>query len=102
MEGILGKESTKKQECLLRLFSQPSLPWPGRSIQIGYDSSSLSCPAWWATHQQALHLFRALDALLRMRPYLLPGTLAWRRLERDQAQIEAAIEALREHRPVGQ
>jgi hypothetical protein len=46
-------------------------------------------------HQQALQLFRDLDALQRVRPYLLPGTLAWRRLEREQAAIEAAIVALR-------
>ena len=69
---------------------------------MGYDARSSSHPAWWTRHQQALRLFRALDALLRVRPSLLPGTLAWRRLERDQAQIEAAIEALRQHRSTGQ
>ena len=54
-----------------------------------------SRPAWWAIHQQALQLFCALDALQRVRPYLLPGTLAWRRLEREQAALEVAIAALR-------
>ena len=68
---------------------------------MGYDAGSPSYPAWWSRHQQALRLFRALDALLRVRPYLQPGTLAWRRLERDQTQIEAAIETLRLHRPAG-
>ena len=67
-----------------------------------YDARSLSCPAWWTRHQQALRLFRALDALLRVRPYLQPGTLAWRRLDLEQAQIETAIEALRERRPAAQ
>jgi hypothetical protein len=59
------------------------------------QASSPPRPAWWAVHQQALRLFRDLDALQRVRPYLLPGTLAWRRLEREQAAIEAAIVALR-------
>jgi hypothetical protein len=53
-------------------------------------------------HQQALRLFRALDALLRVRPYLQLGTLAWRRLDREQAQIEAAIEAMSQCRSAGQ
>ncbi len=52
-------------------------------------------PEWWAIHQQALQLFRDLDALQRVRPYLVPGSLAYRRLEREQAEIERAIEALR-------
>ena len=52
-------------------------------------------PAWWELHQQALQLFRALDALQRVRPYLQPGTQAWRRLDREQAALEDAIENLR-------
>jgi hypothetical protein len=53
-------------------------------------------PAWWSRHQQALHLFRELTALHRVYPYLERGTLAWRRLEREQGALEAAIEALRQ------
>ncbi len=52
-------------------------------------------PKWWTIHQQALQLFRDFDALQRVRPYLVPSSLAYRRLEREQARIEAAIEALR-------
>jgi hypothetical protein len=52
-------------------------------------------PEWWAIHQQALRLFRDFDALQRVRPYLIPSSLAYQRLEHEQAQIEAAIEALR-------
>lgn len=52
-------------------------------------------PEWWAIHQQALQLFRDFDALQRVRPYLVPSGLAYQRLEREQAQIKAAIEALR-------
>lgn len=52
-------------------------------------------PEWWAIHQQALQLFRDFDALQRLRPYLVPSSLAYQRLEREQARIEAAIEALR-------
>jgi hypothetical protein len=54
-----------------------------------------SHPEWWAIHQQALQLFRDFDALQRVRPYLVPSSLAYRRLEREQAEIESAIEALR-------
>lgn len=53
-----------------------------------------SRPAWWSLHQQALQLFRDLDALQRVRPSLLPGTLAWRQLDREQAVLDAAIAAL--------
>jgi hypothetical protein len=52
-------------------------------------------PEWWTSHQQALQLFRNFDALQRVRPYLVPSSLAYRRLEREQARIGAAIEALR-------
>ncbi|HLV99098.1 MAG TPA: hypothetical protein VKT82_10525 [Ktedonobacterales bacterium] len=52
-------------------------------------------PAWWDSHQQALQLFRDLAALQRVRPCLERGTLAWRRLEREQAALEAAIDVLR-------
>ena len=62
---------------------------------MGYDARSTSYPAWWTRHQQALRLFRALDALQRVRPSLLLGTVAWRRLEREQAALETAIEVLR-------
>lgn len=58
------------------------------------QASLPSRPAWWNIHQQALQL-RDLDALQRVRTYLLPDTLAWRRLEREQAAIEVAIAALR-------
>jgi hypothetical protein len=52
---------------------------------------------WWAIHQQALRLFRDFDALQQVRPYLVPSSLASRRLEREQARIETAIETLRRH-----
>lgn len=52
-------------------------------------------PVWWTRHQQALQLFRDLDALQRVRPSLERGTLAWWRLDREQAAIEVAIAALR-------
>ncbi len=64
--------------------------------------SSPQRPAWWATHQQAVHLFRDFDALQRVRRLLLPNSLAYRRLEREQASIEAAIEALRRQARAGQ
>ena len=54
-------------------------------------------PEWWAIHQQALQLFRDYDALQRVRPYLVPSNLAYQRLEREQAQIEADIESLRRY-----
>lgn len=47
-------------------------------------------------HQQALRLFRDLDMLQRVRPLLVQGSLAWWRLDREQAALEAAIEALRQ------
>lgn len=52
-------------------------------------------PVWRSIHQQALQLFRNFDALQRVRPYLVPSSLAYKRLEREQARIEAAIELLR-------
>lgn len=51
-------------------------------------------PVWWGIHQQALQLFRDLDALQRVRPLLVPSSLAWWRLDREQATLEKAIEAL--------
>ncbi len=51
-------------------------------------------PEWWAIHQQAFQMFRDYDALQRVRPYLVPSSLAYQRLEREQARIEAAIESL--------
>ena len=59
-------------------------------------------PAWWTRHQQALQLFRDLAALHRVRPLLEQGTLAWRRLEREQASLEAAIAVLRQSIPATQ
>lgn len=53
-------------------------------------------PVWWGIHQQALQLFRDLDALQRVRPLLVPSSLAWWRLDREQATLEKAIEALRQ------
>lgn len=50
---------------------------------------------WWTRHQQALQLFRNLGALQRVRPMLQPGTLAWWRLDHEQAALETAIETLR-------
>jgi hypothetical protein len=62
---------------------------------VSHVARSSSRSGWWAIHQQALQLFRDLDALERVRPYLVPGSLAYWRLEREQAEIESAIEALR-------
>lgn len=62
---------------------------------MSHVTRSSSRPEWWAIHQQALQLFRDFDALQRVRPYLVPSSLAYQRLEREQARIEAAIEALR-------
>ena len=62
---------------------------------MSHTECSSSRPGWWAFHQQALQLFRAIDALQRVCPYLVSGSLAYRRLEREQAEIESAIEALR-------
>ncbi len=65
-----------------------------RSVDVRHPPRSSAYPAWWARHQQALQLFRDLDALQQVRPYLERGTLAWRRLEREQVALETAIAAL--------
>jgi hypothetical protein len=67
----------------------------GASRQMSHVTRSSSRPEWWDIHQQALQLFRDFDALQRICPYLVPSSLAYQRLEREQARIEAAIELLR-------
>lgn len=69
---------------------------------MSYIPITTTRPDWWAIHQQALHLLRDFDALQRIRPYLVPSNLAYRRLEREQARIEVALETRRRQARAGQ
>ena len=53
---------------------------------------------WWDTQQRLIQLFRDFDAQQPLLHYLVPSSLAYQRLEREQAKIAAAIETARRQR----
>lgn len=53
---------------------------------------------WWETQQRLIQLFRDFDAQQSLLRYLVPSSLAYKRLEREQAQTAAAIEKARRQR----
>ncbi len=55
-------------------------------------------PEWWETHQRLIQLFRDFDAQQRLLRYLVPSSLAYQRLEQEQAKTAAAIETARQQR----
>ena len=55
-------------------------------------------PEWWETQQRLIQLFRDFDAQQRLLHYLVPSSLAYQRLEREQAKTAAAIETTRQQR----
>lgn len=55
---------------------------------------------WWETQQRLIQLFRDFDAQQSLLRYLVPSSLAYKRLEREQAQTAAAIEKARRQRNV--
>ena len=53
---------------------------------------------WWETQQRLIQLFRDFDTQQRLLRYLVPSSLAYQRLEREQAKTAAAIETARRQR----
>lgn len=69
---------------------------------MSYAAVQDTQPERWAAHQQLVQLLRDLDTAGRVRPYLVPSSLAYQRIEREQARIEAIIESVRRQGRAGE
>lgn len=87
---------TGLRDCQFEAFNllEPTEQHAEKSAATSDLSITTTRLDWWAIHQQVLHILRDFDALQKIRPHLAPSSLAYRRLEREQARIGAAIGTL--------